>query len=278
MKWQITHFLTPIPCFQMIDIHNHLLGEDSLTGNLDEAASRCEELAGDGVEQIVTTLRMSASQKDDAERSRSFEHRLRELRERLSERPDLKLQVGAGYEWELNSALPDRLRKFIGHPTINESRYLLIGFPSLTAPLNYEKTIDRLIAGGYMPIIAHPECSRAVRRTPSVTERLIKSGCLIQIDALSVTGGYTREIEIFTRELLEGGQAHFIATRAGRQTRRAARLSDALARAGQIIGRGTARCLVADNPLSVLDNATVAASRFASKSWRGFAAALQSRS
>jgi protein-tyrosine phosphatase len=107
---------------------------------------------------------------------------------------------------------------------------------------------------------------------------MIELGCLIQIDALSVTGGYTQEIEIFTRALLERGQAHFIATRAGRQSRRAARLSDAMTRAGQIIGREAARYLVNENPLSVIENATIAASSFAAGSWRGFAAALQSRS
>lgn len=262
----------------MIDIHNHLLGEENITGNLNEAALRCEELAGDGIEQLVVTLCMPASHKDDAERSRAFEHRLRELRDLLSENATLDLQLGSGYEWELNPELPNRLSKFIGYPTINESDYLLIGFPSLAAPSDYEKTLERVLASGYKPIIAHPECSRAVRREPLIVERLVKLGCLIQLDALSVTGGYTQEIETFTRDLLERGEAHFIATRAGRQTRRAARLSDAASRAGQIIGRGVALCLVSDHPASVLENATVAASRFAGGAWPGFAAALQSRS
>lgn len=262
----------------MIDLHNHLLGEDSLTGNLSEAASRCEEMAGDGVEQIVMTLRMPGSQKNDAERSRAFEHSLRELRRMLAEKTGLKLQIGNGYEWELETELPNRLRKFAGHPTINESSYLLIGLPSPAIPTDYEKTLEQIMAGGHTPIIAHPECSRAARRNPEIIEQLVKLGCLIQIDALSVTGGYTQEIEIFTRELLERGQAHFIATRAGRQTRRTARLSEAAARAGQVIGRGTARCLVSENPLSVLENATVAAACLAGSPRRGFATALQSRS
>lgn len=262
----------------MIDIHNHLLGEDSLTGDLNDAASRCEELAGDGVEQIIMTLHMSESQKRDAEHSRVFEHRLRKLRQALAEKTSLKLQIGTGYEWALNAELPNRLRDFAGYPTINESGYLLIGLPSLAIPPDYEKTLERILAGGYTPIVAHPECSRATRRNPEIIEQLIKLGCLIQIDALSVTGGYTQEIEIFTRELLERGQAHFIATRAGLQTRRTARLSEAAVRAGQIIGRGTARCLVSENPWSVLENATVAAACFAGSPRRGFAAALQPRS
>ncbi len=234
----------------MIDLNNQLLGDGSPRVDLGDALAICEQAHRDGVEEIVVTLRMAKLPGDDSMRARSFECSLNELRAQLSG----KVRISCGYEWALSGDLTERLRNFNGHPAINESDYLLIGFPSLTAPVDYEQVIGKVFALGYAPIISHPECSRAIRRNPSMIGDLIKLGCLIQADALSVVGGYTNEIELFTRELLERAQVHFIASRAGRSNRREPSLSAAMERASKIIGSGSAQCLVKENPISVLAN------------------------
>lgn len=261
----------------MIDLNNLLLDDEFLPVDLSVVQEICEKSYRDGVEEIVLTLRMTHLSKRDAERTRAFECRLRELRERLSENSEISLKLSCGYEWILSDDLPGRLREFDSHPAINESNYLLISFPSLVAALDYKRVIDEIRADGYVPIISHPECSRVIRRNQAIVGKLIKLGCLIQADALSVTGGYTKEIEIFTRELLERGQIHLIATRAGRQPRYEASLSNAFERAGGIIGRSAARCLVEGNPLAVLTNLATREKRNRNTITTALPAAMNSR-
>ncbi|MCI0337224.1 MAG: hypothetical protein L0226_06585 [Acidobacteria bacterium] len=261
----------------MIDLNNLLLDDEFLPVDLSTVLEICEKTYRDGVEEIVLTLRMTQLLKGDCERTRAFECRLRELRERLSEKSEISLRLSCGYEWILSDDLPGRIREFAAHPAINESNYLLISFPSLFATLDYKRVIGEIRADGYIPIISHPECSRGIRRNHSIIDKLIKLGCLMQADAMSVTGGYTKEIEFFTRELLERGQIHFIATRAGRQPRCEASLSTAFERAGRIIGRSAARCLVEGNPLSVLTNVTTIEKRNRNTVATALPAALNSR-
>ena len=262
----------------MIDLNNQLLGDEVSSVDLNEALTICEQSSRDGVEEIVITLRMTRSAEDDPSRVQGFEHSLMELRRQLAGRPQINLKLSCGYEWTLSDDLPDRLRDFNGHPTINEGNYLLISLPSLSVPTDYERLIDRICADGYRPIISHPECSRFVRRSHAVINNLTKMGCLIQADALSILGGYTKEIELFTRELLEQGQIHFLASRAGRQNRREASLSSALLCASRIIGRGAAQSLVKENPTAVLANATATEMRGWSNSPApAFKTALNSR-
>ena len=236
----------------MIDLHNHLLGEDELEDNLEGALALCEQAQRDGVKEVVVTLRVGLEDKRGW--SETYERRLAELREQVGK----WLKVSCGYEWVLSADLPSQLRRFTGTPTINESRYLLLSFPSLQPPIGYERVLMELLTEGYIPIITHPECSRALRRETALISTFIKLGALIQIDALSVLGGYGAEVERFARRLLERGEAHFIATRASQRKRREVSLKAASEYAGRLIGQRAARSLVEENPQAVLGNTAIA--------------------
>jgi len=236
----------------MIDLHNHLLGEDTPEDSLEGALALCEHAQREGIKEIVVTLRVTPE--SERARTETYERRLEELRERVG--PELELSCG--YEWAWSADLPERLRDFTGTPTINGSHYLLLSFPSLCPPIGYERVITELLADGYIPIITHPECSRALRRESSLVSNLIKLGALIQTDALSLLGGYGTEVERFARWLLERGEAHFIATRASQGARRGVSLKAACERASRIIGQRAARSLVEENPRAVLGNTALA--------------------
>ncbi len=240
------------PRGRMIDLHNHLLGEETPEDSLEGALTLCEQAQREGIKEIVVTLRVTPE--SERTRTETYEHRLEELRERVGS----GIQLSCGYEWALSADLPERLRHFTGTPTINGSHYLLLSFPSLCPPIGYESVITELLAEGYIPIITHPECSRALRRETSLISNLINLGALIQTDALSLLGGYGAEVERFARRLLERGEAHFIATRTSQGARRAVSLKAACERASRIIGQRAARSLVKDNPRAVLGNTALA--------------------
>ena len=255
----------------MIDLHNHLLGEEEPAGGLGGALGLCAEARRDGVEEVTVTLRMAAV--GGHGRALEFERRWQELR---AQAPS-GLKLHRGYEWPLEPGLAARLRAFAGEPALGEGRYLLTGLPALRVPADYERALAEVARDGYRPIIAHPECSRALRRAEGMVARLEELGALIQIDALSLLGGYGDEVQAFADHLLGRGQVHFIATRARPGAHRAASLRAAREQAGRVIGRAAALRLVRDNPRAVLEDADLGAARPPGRQLSGLRTALGHR-
>ncbi|MFN7946770.1 MAG: CpsB/CapC family capsule biosynthesis tyrosine phosphatase [Blastocatellia bacterium] len=247
----------------MIDLNNHLLGENGLEVSLDKALEGCELAWRDGVREIVLTCRCHWPQSgptDSLMLLQRFEQRLADLRRAVELRfnrdvhslSDSQLKLAGGYEWLLTADLPKVLADLPVVPSINGSSYLLLGFPSLQPVAQAEGVIDDLQRDGWRPVIAHPECSRVLRRDRNLLTRLFNQGALLQLDARSILGGYGREVEKFALNLLEQNQVHFIATRANHRTRGVVSLAEACQRAARLIGSHAARLLVSDNPLEVL--------------------------
>jgi protein-tyrosine phosphatase len=234
----------------MIDLHCHALGEEEVVTRLEGALEVCARAHHEGVEEMIVTTRLPRDLEAKRAHGRAFAARLNELRATVGE----EIRLGGGYEWLLGPDLLEQLRSAPFAPTINEGHYLLVGFPALSLPEEIEATIKALVAEGYAPVLAHPECSRAVRRAGRLVGRLVKAGALVQIDALSLTGGYSPEVERFARALLEEEQAHFIATRSSVTARAGASLATAYERASRIVGRSAAAALVKENPRAALAN------------------------
>jgi protein-tyrosine phosphatase len=237
----------------MIDIHSHVLGEEALATDLAPALALCQRARDDGIDELVVSLRLPADDDEALTRAVEFEGRLSELRHHAP----AGLTINGGFEWELNDGLASRVGSLGRQATIASSRYLLVGLPHWSLPPDCNRLLADIRSMGYVPIVSHPECSRALRHAPGAMAGMIEAGALVQVDALSLTGGYGEEIAIFTRQLLEASQAHFIATRASSRTRGEASLKDARDGAGRIVGRQAANCLVWDNPRAVLANSTL---------------------
>ena len=63
---------------------------------------------------------------------------------------------------------------------------MLIEFSTNLYPTGYEDEFYKLQSNGITPIIAHPERYRPIQNDINIVEKLINSGCLMQIDAGSV--------------------------------------------------------------------------------------------
>ena len=270
----------------MIDLNNHLLGEDGSAVSQDKALESCEMAWRDGVREIVVTCRFPwPHEKAGDERVQLFERRLAELRQTIELQADAtdgdqslpsfcQLKLVGGYEWRLTAGLPELLSDFPVTPTINGSSYLLIGFPALQPVPEADALFDRLMTDGWRPILAHPECSRVLRRDRRLLNRLTARGALVQLDATSILGGYGREVERFALDLLEQNQAHFIATRTSHRSRRQVSLAEACQRAARLIGRQAAQALVGENALEVLMPTAGIPAPLAARRWQALEAAL----
>ena len=80
--------------------------------------------------------------------------------------------------------------------TFSNGKYMLIEFQTFMMPKGYENHLYDLKMSGVTPIIAHPERYKAVQDDIKIIEKLINSGCLMQIDAGSILGHFGKKCKI----------------------------------------------------------------------------------
>ena len=236
----------------MIDIHSHILPDlDDGARTLEESIEMARIAVEDGITHMVATPHAfnGLSQNPDPEE--------------LSRRVDA-LQAAVGKQLEI---LPgnevhfthDFLNKAkVGRVlTLNRQNYMLVEFPTMDVPLGSESVLRRLQANGVTPILAHPERNLQIQRQPSLVESLIRSGVLMQVTAMSVTGRFGHAALDCVMTLLRHNCVHFIATDAHRTKSRPAILSEARNAAAAVIGTEGARKLVEENPRAVVTGETL---------------------
>lgn len=238
----------------MIDLHAHLLpGIDDGAETMADAVDMVRAARDDGIGVIVATPhrnRWSApSDRPDVERH------LATLQDRV-EREQLAVRVLLGSEAYVAPDLVEQVQS--GRVwTINQGRYLLIEWPYDYYPPYSEQVIFELQLQGIVPIVAHAERYRIVRREPSYLATLIERGVVVQVTAGSLLGALGTEIQRVAEQLLISGLAQVLASDAHDLVHRPPILRAARDRAAELIGEARARAMVSDVPEQILANRLV---------------------
>ena len=178
----------------MIDIHSHLLpGVDDGSQSVETTLRVLERFAADGVECLVLTPHLSASQVASApyERNLAIFEELRSVAPRT-----LELRLG----WEIMLDVPNvdmRGRTL----SLGGARAVLVEFPRLGVPLQAGDELYRIRGSGVVPVLAHPE-----RYYGCTVERVAewrRAGAVIQMDTAGLLG--TGKISKLSRALVQGG-------------------------------------------------------------------------
>jgi len=237
----------------MIDLHCHILpGLDDGAQNLEEAVEMAGIAERDGIEKIVATphfFRNNFVHED----SGIIEERCREL-SRALEAKNIKVEILGGAEVHISHNLIDEIRKNRSYLVLNRSSYMFVEFPSDHVFSGVKELFFELMSEGIMPIIAHPERNSVFARNPSFLYELVQMGALTQANSGSFSGIYGREAEEAVFSFLELNLIHFIGSDGHNARSLAPRLSEAVERAGMVIGEDRARALVKDNPRAVLED------------------------
>jgi len=178
----------------MVDIHSHLLpGVDDGSKSIEMSIPVLERFAADGVECLVLTPHLTASQAASApyERNQSL---LEELRRVAPRELDLRL----GWEIMLDEPNVDLRGPHLG---LGGSRAVLVEFSHRRVPLKAADELYRLRSSGVTPVLAHPE--RYYGCTLQSVEAWRDAGAVIQMD----TGGLLGKgaISKLSRALVEEG-------------------------------------------------------------------------
>ena len=124
---------------------------------------------------------------------------------------------------------------------------MLIEFQTHQMPPNYDEELFKLTLSGTTPIIAHPERYKPIQNNIDIVEKLINSGCLMQIDAGSLVGHFGKNCKNTTEIMLQRNMVHFMGSDAHNDLRRNFCLQEALSICEKLVGNRSEK-LVYENP------------------------------
>ena len=234
----------------MVDLHSHILpGVDDGSPSWEDSLEMCRLSVADGVTTMAATPHMlDGVYNVPAATALAL---LAELRTRLAA-AQIPLTVVQGADVRVNSDLP-ALVKARDVLTVGESgAYLLVEFPHDILPPNTAELLFALKLAGICPIITHPERHFAVQQHPELVRPWIEAECLVHITAASITGAFGRAALKCSRQLLDAGWVHMVASDAHGVRRRPPGLSAARALVTEWMGPLEAAAIFDYRPRTVL--------------------------
>ncbi|MEM1305441.1 MAG: CpsB/CapC family capsule biosynthesis tyrosine phosphatase [Planctomycetota bacterium] len=216
-----------------VDIHCHLApGIDDGARDHDETLAMAMIHVDEGFDTVVVTphqLGSYAGNTGDA---------IRQAAEKLQETlttAGIGLRVLPGADVRIDEGMIDKLVSGDVLTLGDHGRHVLLELPhEVYLPL--ESLLDQLRRRGIVGVLSHPERNHGILRQPSVVERLVDAGCLMQVTAGSLTGGFGPASRSLAEQMCRRGQVHFLATDAHGSRSRRPKMQQAYTRAVELAG------------------------------------------
>lgn len=189
----------------MIDIHSHILyGLDDGAPTMEESVKMLKKAKELGIKTIFATPHYQ----ENLFQLEGLQQNFLQVAEAAR---DYGIELKVGCEVFINPFI-DKLVTENKILLLNRADYILLELPYDSIPLYTYETIYKLQLKRIMVIIAHPERNMNILKDFSLFVRLIENGCLMQIDAGSITGAYGKVIQDYTKNLIKLKMAHFVAS------------------------------------------------------------------
>ena len=239
----------------MIDLHCHLLpGIDDGPATLPEALAMARLAVAHGIREARVTPHLHVGHWDnDHARISAAVSSYRDALEthQISLKVSFAAEVRACYD--IVPLIEEERVPFLGQ--LDGSRVLLLEMPHSHVPVGADKLVEWLLARGIRPMIAHPERNKDILRDPDKILPFIRLGCLLQLTADAVAGGFGEECATRAAQFLEQGWVTVLASDAHDTVARPPRISPGRRAAARIVGEAEAARLVAENPARILAGA-----------------------
>ena len=166
---------------KMIDLHIHIVpGIDDGAENMEDALEMAAAASDSGVRAAAASSHGNLPGRNLFAWKDRYKEQLALFQARLNEE-GIPLEVYPAMELFAGGISPDgrRVTSAVAVEegleqgsllTVNGSRYSLVEFDFGTTGNYIEQTLKRLIQGGYIPVLAHPERYRCVRRHPDLLD------------------------------------------------------------------------------------------------------------
>jgi len=185
--------------FLQTDMHSHLVpGIDDGAQTVEDSIALIRSLQEMGYTRIVTTPHIKSDYypNDPA----IIQSGLNTLQQALTEQ-GIHFPVKAAAEYYVDERFMEMLDS--GPLLTIHHNEVLIEFSFSFEPIRLMDIIFRIQTKGYKPIIAHPERYNYYHQKPQAFKELKDRGCLLQLNALSITGYYGKSVKDVAEKLLQ---------------------------------------------------------------------------
>jgi protein-tyrosine phosphatase len=235
----------------VIDIHCHIVpGVDDGAQNAEEAGQMLQLARESNTKAMVATPHCDLRYQFDAEECRE---RLALLQEQHPSGPRLYLGCEVHLTPENIAAVQDKPSNF----TSDGGDCILLELPDRMLPSMADPAISALLDSGLRVIIAHPERNPYIQHQMSYADRLVESGCYLQLTARSLSGGFGPAALSTANYILKRRISHFIASDAHGATARRPGLANVFDSIMRSFGEPVARTLLVDNPEATLSGSAI---------------------
>ncbi|NIJ45724.1 tyrosine-protein phosphatase YwqE [Wenyingzhuangia heitensis] len=190
-----------------VDIHSHLLpGIDDGAKDIEDSIALIEKLYAFGIKQFRTTPHVLGDVWENS--SATIKEKEALLQAELKERGYHDIQISASAEYMMDN----NFSKLLTNDDILtlKGKYVLVEMSFFNAPFNLDDILFQIQIKGYTPVLAHPERYAFYHKDFSEYQKLIDAGCLFQLNILSLTPQYGKEITKTAQRLLKEGMYTFV--------------------------------------------------------------------
>ena len=189
------------------DLHSHLLpGIDDGVQTIDESIEVIKGFINLGYKKLITTPHiMYDFYKNDAD---IINTKLAEVREGLA-RESLDIELNAAAEYYLDEYFLDLINSDSQLLTFGDN-YVLFELSFMSKPMILKEAIFNLQTKGYKPVLAHAERYLYYHNSIKELEELHDSGVLLQLNTLSLSGFYSKEVKKMANMLIKANMISFI--------------------------------------------------------------------
>lgn len=237
----------------LVDIHSYILwGLDGGSRDLNQSLTMLEIAYARGTTDIVATPQANDEYNFDPA---IVAERLAKLRALGPALP----RIHRGCDLHLSARNVEDALASPHKYTINGLNYLVTEFPDIMSFSKAEEILRRLISVGITPVITRPERNPILQSSLGRLGQLVSMGCLLQMTAQSLTGGFGKEAHETALQILAAGLVDVIASDARDTVHRPPRLDLAWKVVKRQMGEAVATDLFINNPSAIILGQTLRA-------------------
>lgn len=191
-----------------IDIHSHILpGIDDGAKTMGHSIELLTNMYKLGISNFVFTPHViEGIWENSTEKILSTFHELKSVVDQTANLKDINIRVSAEYMMDENFQKLLENKDFL---PIKDNK-ILVEMSYLAPPANLFETIAEIQVKGFIPILAHPERYKSFHQDLAVYQKLKSAGCLFQMNMISLSNYYGKDVHESAIWLLRNNMIDFI--------------------------------------------------------------------
>lgn len=192
-----------------VDIHNHILpGIDDGAKNPEESIALIKGFTELGVTNFVATPHIMHNYYPNNSQTIRDSYELLENELLVNNMKNIAIEAAAEHMIDDNFELLLEENKVL--PVRRD--YILVEMSYLQASINFKTAIDKIASKRLFPILAHPERYIYIQHNFSRYRAYKKKGLLFQLNMLSLSDFYGKEVQVAAHKLLNQGLIDYLAS------------------------------------------------------------------